>query len=115
MFKIRSTMKHIKFNLGLTYNPISFEFHNGKGVTLSLTDTQGILLNAILNGRSGRISRREEIVSILWGEGYFDYSAALNQKVFSLKKRLKNIGLDRLIITVRGIGYKINPELIDPE
>ena len=57
---------------------------------------------------NGRVLRREELISRVWGEFYGE-SRTLDVHIRSLRVKLKTAGM--YIVTVKNIGYKITEEI----
>lgn len=64
-----------------------------------------ILLYLVLN--RGKIVEREEIIEHVWETGFEMYSNVVDVYINYLREKLKKHGMDDLIETVRGIGYRI--------
>lgn len=106
-------METIKAHATLTYNPGKMMFLDGVNIALILSDSSGSILNIIIDAHSSGIVSREKISHSLWpGKHNIDYSAALNQRIYKLRKELANIGLNEVVITVPGEGYQINDDFL---
>lgn len=64
-----------------------------------------ILLYLALN--RGKIVEREEIIEHVWETGFEMYSNVVDVYINYLREKLKKHGIDDLIETIRGIGYRI--------
>jgi DNA-binding winged helix-turn-helix (wHTH) protein len=102
-------MEMIKAHATLTYSSDEMAFSDGNNIVLTLSNSSGAILNSIIKNHPSGIISRESVSHILWPKKHnIDYSAALNQRVYKLRKELANIGLHEIIMTVPGKGYKIN-------
>jgi DNA-binding response OmpR family regulator len=70
----------------------------------------GCQLLAILMASPGTAIRREEIVRRVWNTDQGDSTRALDVHIAHLRRRLElDPGRPRLIVTERGIGYRLQP------
>lgn len=65
-----------------------------------------VLLYLTIN--QGKIVEREEIIEHVWETGFETYSNVVDVYINYVREKLKKHGVDDLIETVRGIGYKIS-------
>ncbi|MEK0313110.1 response regulator transcription factor [Cohnella sp. 56] len=79
----------------------------GERVSLSKNERQ--LAQALLR-QAGRIVSREELLEALWDDVQFVDDNTLTVNVTRLRKKLEDLGLSDHIDTVRGQGYRLNPE-----
>ncbi len=81
--------------------------YNGKTVEESFTRQEYSILTLFLKN-SGKILTRDDIGAILWGDSSYEkYSDwAIDQLMSKLRKKLKEIGVNVEISTLRGRGYK---------
>ena len=77
------------------------------GEEIALSFKEFALLEALLEA-NGRVLRREELISRVWGEFYGE-SRTLDVHIRSLRVKLKTAGM--YIVTVKNIGYKITEEI----
>lgn len=88
----------------LTLDTVKMEAKNGNGIT-ALSRTEFAILK-ILGGSRGIIPQKE-IIEKLWdNEAYIDENT-LYVNINRLREKLKDIGLDGVIKTVRGAGYRL--------
>jgi DNA-binding response OmpR family regulator len=81
---------------------------NGKLVELTPKEFQ--ILRHFLEAPS-RVFSRQEMLNCVWGEGYALEEHALDVHIHSLRQKIESDpAKPRLIITVRGIGYKLRAE-----
>lgn len=81
---------------------------NGIPVDEQFTRQEYLILSSFLKNPDSIISR-DDIGEVLWGEdSYQKYSDwAIDQLMSKLRKKLKKIGVDVKIVTLRGRGYKM--------
>jgi len=81
---------------------------NGKLVELTPKEFQ--ILRYFLESPS-RVFSRQEMLNCVWGEGYALEEHALDVHIHSLRQKIEeNPAKPKLIVTVRGIGYKLRAE-----
>jgi DNA-binding response OmpR family regulator len=91
----------------LTYDPESRELVR-EGETIRLTAREGALFELLLR-RRGKVVSRSEIQARIW-EDSFDLSTnIIDVYINSLRKKIDAGDRDKLIQTVRGVGYRIRP------
>lgn len=73
---------------------------------IDLTQKEFALLEYFLRNK-GKVCRRARIIEKVW-DIHFDYdSSIIDVYINSLRKKLDKVGEPSIIITVRGVGYKI--------
>jgi DNA-binding response OmpR family regulator len=91
----------------ISYDPESREVARG-GQTVRLTAREGALFELLLR-RRGKVVSRSEIQARIW-EDSFDLSTnIIDVYINALRKKLDAGDRERLIQTVRGVGYRIRP------
>ncbi len=81
---------------------------NGK--TVELTQKEFALLEYFLRNK-GKVCRRTRIIEKVW-DIHFEYNnSVIDVYINALRKKLDEPGMPSLIITVRGVGYKIETEV----
>lgn len=91
----------------ISYDPDSREVVRG-GETVRLTAREGALFELLLR-RRGKVVSRSEIQARIW-EDTFDLSTnIIDVYINALRKKLESGGREKLIQTVRGVGYRIRP------
>lgn len=81
---------------------------NGKLVELTPKEFQ--ILRHFLEAPS-RVFSRQEMLNCVWGEGYALEEHALDVHIHSLRQKIEDDpAKPKLIVTVRGIGYKLRTE-----
>ena len=79
------------------------------GGQLSLTRTEFRLLAELARAR-GAVCTREELLEHVWGYGYFGDSRLVDVHVRRLRIKVeRDPGNPRLVITARGLGYRLAP------
>lgn len=77
---------------------------------IHLTRTELVILDSLFRANGG-VVRREKIMEKCWeGDSYIDDNT-LAVNVTRVRKKLNAIGLEGLILTKKGIGYGLNPEV----
>lgn len=77
------------------------------GQTIELTPKEFKILLQFLEA-PGRVFSRQEMLNRVWGEGYALEEHALDVHIHSLRQKIEiNPGEPDLIVTVRGVGYKL--------
>jgi len=89
----------------ISYDPSSREVSRG-GEVIQLTAREGALFELLLRGR-GKVIPRSEIQARVW-EDSFDLSTnIIDVYINALRKKIDAGGRDRIIQTVRGVGYRV--------
>jgi len=90
---------------GLRLDPVAHAV-SCAGNEAALTPTEFRLL-AALAAQPGAVVRRRELVRAAWPEGAIVYDNTLDQYVARLRRKLREIAADAAILTVRGVGYRL--------
>jgi two-component system OmpR family response regulator len=88
---------------GLRMDPSRHGFAVGER-TGPLTPTEFRLL-AALAARVGEVLRRRELVLAAWPDGAIVYDNTLDAYMARLRRKLRELGAEEKIETVRGVGY----------
>ncbi len=64
-------------------------------------------LLALLVSEAGHAVTRERIMSEVWDENWFGSTRTLDQHVLWLRQKLAAAGLAEAIVTLRGVGYRL--------
>ncbi|MEZ4702004.1 MAG: winged helix-turn-helix domain-containing protein [Rhodothermales bacterium] len=59
----------------------------------------------------GQCFSRDELLADVWGIHFDTGTNVVDAQVYSLRLKLKTVGVSQAIETVRGVGYKLKPEL----
>jgi DNA-binding response OmpR family regulator len=89
----------------LSLDPVAHSASHGDR-EVALTPTEFRLL-AALAGQPGAVVRRRDLVRSAWPEGAIVYDNTLDQYVARLRRKLRDLGTDAAIVTVRGVGYRL--------
>lgn len=87
----------------LEVDPASRKAKRGDKV-LSLTKTEFDILE-LLVFNAGKVLSREFIYERIWGYNFTSRSKSLDVHVGYLRRKMETDGMDRLLNTVRGVGY----------
>ena len=77
------------------------------GQPIALTTTEFKLLATLID-RRGRVQSRENLLNTVWGYDYEGFNRTVDTHIRRLREKLGSC--DRMIETVRGVGYRFNPE-----
>ncbi|MGP0586381.1 response regulator transcription factor [Paenibacillus timonensis] len=88
---------------GLVLYPERFTVTNGETNVL-LTQKEAVLLEALLQ-KAGRLVSREKLLDLMWQGHHFIDDNTLNVYVTRIRKKLKELGMEEAVETVRGAGY----------
>jgi DNA-binding response OmpR family regulator len=92
----------------LTVDAARHETYLG-GVELELTTLEFELLHTLAR-HAGRVLSREQLLEQVWGYNYHGDLRVVDAVVKRLRAKLRQAAPDReMIITVRGVGYKLSP------
>lgn len=80
------------------------EFNNK---VLIITKKEGILLEYLIK-RYPKVVSRDFLLEKIWDDIEFVEENTLNVNVSRIRKRLKELGIENGVETVRGLGYKLN-------
>lgn len=75
--------------------------------TLIITKKEGILLEYLMK-RYPKVVSRDFLLEKIWDDIEFVEENTLNVNVSRIRKRLKELGIENGVETVRGLGYKLN-------
>ncbi len=79
-------------------------YYGGEELGLTLKEFK---LLRLLIGKTGVTVSREELFREVWGEEFIGETRTLDMHVASLREKIKAVGGgDRVIVTVRGVGYR---------
>lgn len=76
----------------------------GHGTELTVKESQ--LLEALIL-KQGRAVSREKLLDLMWEDHHFIDDNTLNVYITRLRKKLKELGSENRVETVRGVGYKL--------
>nr|WP_074951919.1 response regulator transcription factor [Alicyclobacillus macrosporangiidus] len=75
--------------------------------TESLTKTEGTLLRELL-AANGQVVARDTLLETIWDDAEFVDDNTLTVNVARLRRKLGSFGLGGAIVTVRGLGYRLD-------
>lgn len=78
------------------------------GQTVELSHKEMKLLETLME-RSMRVTSRDRLLEKLWDDQHFIDENTLNVYVTRVRKKLKELGIEDAIETVRGAGYMLKP------
>jgi two-component system response regulator VicR len=92
----------------LTLNPERHEVH-WDGNLLSLSALEFDLLQTFMQ-HNGQVLSREQLLNMVWGYDYVGDLRVVDTAIKRLRSKMRSIdpGLADLVITVRGVGYKLS-------
>ena len=97
----------------LSYDPESREVTRG-GEIVRLTAREGALFELLLR-RRGKVVSRSEIQARIWEDSFELSTNIIDVYINALRKKLDSGERDRLIQTVRGVGYRVRAPGAEPE
>ena len=89
----------------LTYDPEAREVARG-GEVIRLTAREGALFELLLR-RRGRVVPRSEIQARIWEDAYELSTNIIDVYINALRKKIDAGGREKIIQTVRGVGYRV--------
>lgn len=99
---------------GLTWLPESREVLGPRGRAV-LTASEARVMEVLSSG-TGRVVPAGAVSRALWGDVIVDrhVRAAIRSHVYTLRRKLRTAGLDGALISLPGLGYRLEPvEVID--
>ncbi|MEK4510069.1 response regulator transcription factor [Paenibacillus anaericanus] len=78
-----------------------------KGQALTLTKKEALLLESLIQFYPN-VVYRNYLLEKMWDDSQFVEENTLNVNVTRLKKKMQELGIQNGIITIRGLGYKLN-------
>ena len=94
----------------LSLNSRTHEIFVGE-VPVELTRTEFKLLKLLMEN-SKKVFSREQILDAVWGVNTYLGDRTVDVHILRLRKLLKPHGVDGMIATVRGAGYRISPKKV---
>lgn len=77
-----------------------------------LTQKEAILLEALM-AKEGRVVSRNQLLDLMWADHHFIDDNTLNVYVSRVRKKLKELGTQMAVETIRGAGYRLSSEAGD--
>lgn len=117
--RVKAALRRIQTGAGLGSETSVFSFRHLRmdvGARTVSVDEQPIdlttiefdLLKALVENR-GRVLSRGQLLEKVWGGGYFGEQRVVDVHLGHVRQKL---GLEDLIVTVRGVGYRFEDELL---
>jgi DNA-binding response OmpR family regulator len=99
-----------------TFGDIDVDFSRGevrqRGCVLDISALEYKLLTAFVRNR-GRLLSRNQLLDQVWGHGVAVTERVVDNQVLSLRKKIeRNPGDPKVLVSVRGIGYRFDPEAL---
>ena len=81
---------------------------SGSGGGIRVTASEASILEALLAG-DGAIVTHEDLAEALWGRAIADRHsrAAIRSHVYTLRRKLREVGLEAAVISLLGVGYSL--------
>lgn len=76
------------------------------GRSVDLTTLEFDLLHTMARA-PGRVFTRNDLIERVWGPDFTGVDRVVDVHISNLRQKLASVGADDLLITVRGVGYKI--------
>lgn len=95
-------VKHNDFEINNNTYSILYRNEN-----LNLTLKEFLLLKLLLT-KAGETVKREDIFNEVWGDDFMGETRTLDMHIAQVREKIKKAGGGDFIITVRGIGYRID-------
>jgi DNA-binding response OmpR family regulator len=88
-------------------DPATFQLRRGR-VVEELTARELKLLK-VFHAHAGQVLSRDRLLNEVWGQNYYGTTRTLDQVIVQLRKKLGDPGENpRYLVTVHGVGYKLN-------
>lgn len=84
-------------------NNVYKAFYNDKDLCLTIKEFK---LLKLLIAKAGITVEREQLFREVWGEDFMGETRTLDMHMASLREKIKQVGGNDCIVTVRGIGYR---------
>lgn len=103
---LRRAKLYVKTQSAFTIDNANYQIFY-KDTNLNLTLKEFRIMRFMLSNADRTLSR-EELFRELWGDENYVESRALDMHIAELREKLRLVGAQDVIKTVRGIGYKLN-------
>lgn len=74
--------------------------------SVELTQKESILVEALM-AKAGRVVSRERLLELMWEDQHFIDDNTLNVYITRVRRKLKELGAEEILETVRGAGYRL--------
>ncbi len=81
-----------------------------QSVELKLTLLEFNLLSTLVT-HEGICMTRDQLLNKVWGMDFSPGTNSVDVAIYSLRKKLRYVGLARTIQTIRGVGYRYDPSI----
>jgi two-component system phosphate regulon response regulator PhoB len=95
----------------LTFGPLTLDFAahsleiNGEGVHVGSTEFK--LLQFFMS-HPNRVYSRSQLLDFVWGQNVYVEERTVDVHILRLRKLLKPYGVETMVQTVRGVGYRFS-------
>lgn len=106
---LRRTRKHNEIlEIGnISVNVDSYEaFEDGTKIDLTLKELE--ILKTLMQ-HQGKVLSRQQLLNLVWGYDYFGDERIVDVHIKNIRKKFKT----NIIITVKGVGYKIEKKAVE--
>ena len=87
-------------------DPKTFQLRRGK--TVEELTARELKLLQVFHGHAGEVLSRDRLLNEVWGYNYYGTTRTLDQVIVQLRKKLgDNGGHPKHLLTVHGVGYKL--------
>jgi len=76
------------------------------GRSVELTQKESVLVEALM-AKAGRVVGRERLLELMWEDQHFIDDNTLNVYITRVRRKLKDLGAEEVLETVRGAGYRL--------
>ena len=93
----------------LTIDPDRFNITKN-GITILCTKTEFNILYLMMS-TNGKIFSREQISKHVWEKETIDFPRTIDVHICNLRKKIGKINNEEIIVSRKGVGYKLNNAL----
>jgi DNA-binding response OmpR family regulator len=106
---ISETGTEAAFQIGdATIDPRTFQIKRRK--TVEELTARELRLLQIFHAHPGEVLSRDRLLNEVWGQNYYGTTRTLDQVIVQLRKKLgDNGGVPKHLLTIHGVGYKLQP------
>lgn len=106
---ISETRNIASFQIGdATIDPRTFQVKRRK--TVEELTARELKLLQIFHSHPGEVLSRDRLLNEVWGQNYYGTTRTLDQVIVQLRKKLgDNGGEPKHLLTIHGVGYKLQP------
>jgi DNA-binding response OmpR family regulator len=81
-----------------------------EGNSIVLTKTEFYILYLMMN-TNGKVHSREQISKHVWGKENINFPRTIDVQISNIRKKIGKINNAEVIISRKGVGYKLNDSL----